>query len=861
MRTAGIVFRRELGAFFDSPIAYVVAIGFLLLNSALWVLDLWAVNEASLRGFFEWVSWSSCFIIPAITMRTWADERRSATFELLLTLPSSTAWIVLGKFLAALAFYAFCLAGSLVLPICLQALSVEGLGPDWGAIVAGYLGCLATGALLIALGLFLSGLCRDQIEAFIVTLVVVLVLRLLGFAPIASQVDAVVAGAGSFLLEFVSFSTPLMRFIRGVVGLGDVLFFVAWIAGFLLLNAVFVEESRLKPGARSRKLAAALLGIPAIVLLGSLALELKPRADLTAEKLYTVSDAASEILEQIPEGEPVHVKLYFSPKNEMPAFMATLERDVTERLEALQQRSAGRLAVSVVHLHADDAILKAQEMLRAQLGEEEEQEESAGKAGEVEETLLKEGVVPFRVRSGGITGTETKVVYAAVTLTQGARPKEIIPQLMPGQVGALEQELLTRIWRMVKDEKPVVGLLAPIENLSIDPAQLQLLAQLGMPVQDVPRERDDYRMIPVIVGQGERIDVRRIRPSDAKPLPEGMKTLVIIQPGELSERMRWEISRFLHRGGSVIVAAQAFEYGLRPVRGGAAVELRKGEPGVAELLSQYGISVPSKMVLAKESFPLSYDLGPFQGPVTVDFRWSFQLDAANFDRETSLANGLGNLVVIQAASPVEKDDAKLAELGLTFRPVLSTGAESWTRDVPEGTIPKDINDVQAAAGPIPLAALIRGTFPAPDATPPPWPGSEEAAPEPPADDAAAAAPGRLLVIGMANPFRDEQVAADGGLSWSGVLAKNAVEAFSLGDVLMKLTVREATPRPLKDVDRGTLLAYEAVMIGLAPVLVAILGILRLLARKRKQLQPYVRSTSAAPPASGSAENPAAGGAA
>ena len=115
MSTAWVVFRRELGAFFDAPIAYVVAIGFLLLNSSLYVLDLWASNEASLRGFFEWVSWSACFIIPAITMRSWADERRSATFELLLTLPSSTLFVVVGKFLAALAFYAFCLAGSLVL--------------------------------------------------------------------------------------------------------------------------------------------------------------------------------------------------------------------------------------------------------------------------------------------------------------------------------------------------------------------------------------------------------------------------------------------------------------------------------------------------------------------------------------------------------------------------------------------------------------------------------------------------------------------------------------------------------------------------------------------------------------------------
>lgn len=837
MKTAAIVFRRELGAFFDSPIAYIVAIGFLLLNSALWAMDLWAVNEASLRGFFDWVSWSSCFIIPAITMRSWADERRGATFELLLTLPTAPAWIVVGKFLAALAFYAFCLVASLVLPASLAMLSVEGLSPDWGAIVAGYLGSLATGALLIALGMFLSGLCRDQIEAYIVTLVSVLVLRFLGFAPIASQVDTVIAGAGTFLLEFVSFSTPLSRFIRGIVALGDVLFFLIWVVGFLLLNAVFVEESRMKPGARTRKLFAVALGIPAIVLLGSLALELAPRADLTADRIYTVSDAAGDILREIPEGEPVRLKLYFSPKDEMPAFMASLERDVTERLEALQRKADGRLLMEVVHLHADDAILKAQEMLRAQLGEPADQKSKPG-VGEVEQQLLQEGVVPFRVRSGGITGTETKVVYAAMTLTQGARPKEVIPQLMPGQIGVVEQELLTRIWRIVKDEKPVVGLLAPLTAVNIDPQQLQLLAQIGMPMDQIAREQDDYQTIPALVGQGERFDMRRLRPDSETPIPDDMDTLIVVQPGQLSERMRWEIGRFLHRGGALIVAAQAFEYGLRPVRGGAAIELREGEAGVSELLAQYGLSVPPKMVLAKESFPLSYSLGPFQPPVTVDFRWSFQLDAANFNRETSLANGLGGMVVIQAASPVEKDDARLAELGLSFTPVLSAGSDSWLRDVPVGQIPEDINDEMPGAGPIPLVALVRGSFPAPAPTAPAWPGADpESQPEQPAGPVEAK-PGTLLVAGMASPFRDDQIVMEGGLTWSGALIKNAVDALSLGDTLLRLTVREATPRPLRNLDRGALLTWEAILIGLAPLLVALFGIVRLVARKRRQETPW-----------------------
>jgi ABC-type transport system involved in multi-copper enzyme maturation permease subunit len=256
MSTALTIFRREFRSFFDAPLAYVVAIAFLLINSGLFILDFWMADQVSLRSFFEWVSWSACFFIPAITMRAWAEERRGATLELLLTLPAKARSLVAGKFLAALAFYLTCLAGSLVLPACLKLLSTPGLAPDWGSIAAGYLGAILTGALLIALGLFLSALCRDQVEAYIVTLAVVILLRLGGFVPVASQLDAVLGGAGTFLRETISFATPLARATRGILALGDVLFFATWTLGLLALNAVLVEESRLGPGSRARRVAA-----------------------------------------------------------------------------------------------------------------------------------------------------------------------------------------------------------------------------------------------------------------------------------------------------------------------------------------------------------------------------------------------------------------------------------------------------------------------------------------------------------------------------------------------------------------------------------------------------------------------------
>ena len=173
MRDIATIVRRELGAYFYSPIAYIVAIIFVTLNAGLYLLTFWGGQTLSMRTFFEFVSWSVCIILPAITMRLWAEEKRGNTYELLLTFPMPSHRLVAGKYVAALLFYLFCLAGSLPIPIALNFLGKDG-GPDFGPIATAYLGSVLLGALLLALGLFISGFVRDQIVAFILTLILAL---------------------------------------------------------------------------------------------------------------------------------------------------------------------------------------------------------------------------------------------------------------------------------------------------------------------------------------------------------------------------------------------------------------------------------------------------------------------------------------------------------------------------------------------------------------------------------------------------------------------------------------------------------------------------------------------------------------
>jgi hypothetical protein len=365
----------------------------------------------------------------------------------------------------------------------------------------------------------------------------------------------------------------------------------------------------------------------------------------------------------------------------------------------------------------------------------------------------------------------------------------------------------------------------------------------------MPREQDDYRWLGAILSENEQYDLRRLRPGQDQSLPEDLDTLVVVRPEGLSERMAWEIARFLHEGGNVVLAVQAFDSGLRQTRQGAAVQLMPVPTGVEAVLEPAGLSVPQEMVLSDTVFPMTYSFGPFSPPQTVELRWTFQLDAADFAGGTSLSNGVGGFMLVEAASPVRVDEERVAELGLEVEDVLLSPAGAWTREVPSFQVPPDLNDERPAEGPIPLAVLARGSFPAPGSERPPWPTRPGA---PPAEEggeevAMSGAPGSLLVLGTARPLLDDLVVdrSGGGIAWGGVLVKNAVDALSLGDALLRLTLREPRARPIRDLDRPTIVAWQFVIVGLAPALYLLLGILRLLRRRRLQERTWSRAEALA----------------
>jgi len=242
MRAIRIICARELTAYFTSPVAYVFLVIFLLL-AGFFTFTAGAFferGEAALGAFFGWHPWLYLVLVPAVGMRLWAEERRAGTIELLLTLPV-TAWqAIVGKFLASWLFLALALA--LTFPI---VITVNVLGePDNGAIAAGYLGSFLLAGAYLAVTCMTSAITRNQVIAFILSVVVCLFLILAGFNPVT---DFLVRWASPAFVDTVaafSVITHFDGFQKGVIDTRDLAFFLSVIGFTLFATGVIIRGHR-----------------------------------------------------------------------------------------------------------------------------------------------------------------------------------------------------------------------------------------------------------------------------------------------------------------------------------------------------------------------------------------------------------------------------------------------------------------------------------------------------------------------------------------------------------------------------------------------------------------------------------------
>jgi ABC-2 type transport system permease protein len=239
MRNILTICRRELAGYFAAPLAYVFIVIFLVLAGVLtfFVGDFFERGQADLQSFFTFHPWLYLVLVPAVSMRLWAEERKSGTIELFLTLPIRLTEAVIGKFLAAWIFVGITLA--LTFPFWL---TVRFLGqPDTGVILASYLGSWLMAGAILAIGAAVSAATRNQVIAFVVTATIVFVLIAAGTPTVLGLFQGWAPQGVIRTVAGASLSGHFTAITRGVLDLRDLIYFLSLIIAFLGANAVLVD--------------------------------------------------------------------------------------------------------------------------------------------------------------------------------------------------------------------------------------------------------------------------------------------------------------------------------------------------------------------------------------------------------------------------------------------------------------------------------------------------------------------------------------------------------------------------------------------------------------------------------------------
>ena len=529
------------------------------------------------------------------------------------------------------------------------------------------------------------------------------------------------------------------------------------------------------------------------------------RIDLTQDKLYTMSPAAKRILSQLKV--PVHVKLYITKQSEMPTGLNSLERDLTDKLEEYKAASGGRLTYTV--------------------SDPSQNEDLAQK-------LQAKGIRPFQVQSIERDEIGLKLVYAAMEITYKEKDPEIIPQIAPQSLETLEYELCRRVIKLTRDKDPVVAIYSSMESL--DPQMMQIYLQMG---QQPPQPRDLYsKMVDIFRGQG--YDARKVEITENSPIPDDAQTLILMAPKKLNDRQRYEISRFLRRGGKVFLAVQNHEYDYNPGRrGGFDISVRSIETGIDPLLSEYGMRVSQGVFMDHNvetlSVPRVQNIGglrvqmaePVQAPIQI------KVSSGQFNNKLSISDRLGQVLYLWGSRLVP-DDAKLKQLDLAYDKLFTSSREAWEIESSGGALSQEdfTFDSSRAVPRAPLAVLMQGEFPDIYAGKdiPAWSAADsvtsgKAGPLP-------AGEGKMVLVGCGKMFEDGYLQA--GSYSNGLFLLNGVDALTLGEDLIKVRAKSTTRRMIKQVSESQKLFWRTLTTILVPLLVALYGILRSVRRRRVQ---------------------------
>ncbi len=572
---------KEFRSFFSSLMGYVVVAAFLMLMGLfLWVFpgnwNLLDGGMATLDPLFDWAPWVFMFLVPAITMRSFAEERRSGTLELLLTRPLSEGAVVWAKF-----FGAWSVLIAALLPTAAYVLVIGALGsPAWnldlGATLGSALGLVLLGGAFVAIGLLLSALTTNPLVAFL-NAVLASVVMYIGFTAMGTF-DLL--GSWDHAFSRLGMEAHFRSLGRGLIELEDVGYFAALIA-ISLAGAQWALRARLErpsiDGVRFLLTAATV----AVAWWGLSVLDL--RFDWTAERRHSLTEATSEFLEGLED--EVLVTCYLT--GEFPATWRRLERAIADKLEEFASASDGQVRYRFEDIYAID---------------------DAQTIGQNEQTLYDRGLRFTRIafQEQGVKAFKT-VWPAAVLHYKGedipiqffkSDTPEPTESMMQGSINAIEYELVTALRRAARQERPQIAFLEGHGELNeLEVADLTRSLEVDY---DVTRVRLEGKL-HVLSEKLDGMTHRRNR----------FDLLVVAKPDStIPSKDQLLIDQFVMNGGKVLWLIDPIHTDLDSLRENQVTHGITRDLGVYDLLFTYGARLNRNLVIDPQCAPIMLDAGP-----------------------------------------------------------------------------------------------------------------------------------------------------------------------------------------------------------------------------------------------------------
>jgi ABC-2 type transport system permease protein len=578
------LFKKEIKIFLGSLIGTLVIVVFLLVSGLfLWVFpgvyNIPDSGYATLEGLFSLAPWLYLFLVPAITMRLFSDEKRSGTIEILLTHPISDFQLVLAKFFAGLALVALSL-----LPTLLYFLSVYLLGNPVGSIDVGatwgsFIGLFFLAAIYVSIGVFTSSLTDSQIVSFILAMALSFVFYL-GFDFIASSGVPYILEQ---ILSYFSINNHYLSISRGVVDMRDMVYFIGMASLFIYITAIFLRKGNLNPRKSKINITVFIVSLFAVFFVSTNFLF---RADLTADKRFSLSDVSKEIA----SNNNNIIEIEFFLEGELEPGLQKLQQEVYEKIAVLNVYSPKPIRLKITDPYQFSNSIKTEEF---------------------QSQLIQKGIQPISFNRKTDSGISTRYIFPGAIIRSGQKEMSVnflknnpdfsYEMNFNHSIESVEFELINALQKLGRNKKATVAFL------------------------EGNGEFNQFEVLDISNALKGDFDVMRIDPQFLELNNSTIDILIIAGSKEpFSEKDKFLIDQFIMNGGKVVWLIDPVQVSMDSLSNGFQTFAFPRDLNLGDQLFKYGVRLNYELLQDVDCSQLMVNTSPAGSPAQWNlFPWYY----------------------------------------------------------------------------------------------------------------------------------------------------------------------------------------------------------------------------------------------